>query len=211
MYKIILGAYFLIASTFSTQAQFNCNVYKTTNLDISTVVGSSTNWRIINSPPAYPISGTLDPIPFVPIIFTDWDGKKKLSIKSNAQTVNRNLSNGSGNFKDIVPYIFERQFCISESNTTLNFNLSFTADDYVILSLINLTYNTPISTFNSFYDLSNPSATNYTVTIPSLSQGTYAIRASVINYGGPGINFWLNGNITSSSMNRLIETGAGTN
>ncbi len=108
-----------------------------------------------------------------------------------------NIQNSNG---DRVPYIFERVFCICESDM-INFSFNFKGDDQLQLELWDLSSNTLLNTSAIYTYPSAPTAWNFPAT---LTPGTYSIRAKLSNINSTTLGFSVIGSAVSASANSSI-------
>ncbi|MEM6379183.1 MAG: prealbumin-like fold domain-containing protein, partial [Bacteroidota bacterium] len=113
-----------------------------------------------------------------------------------------NIAVGNG---AVVPYIFERLFCLCQDEE-VKMDLTFKGDDTLRLELIDLVSNTVIAS-SPGYRYPNP-AQNFTYS-GFLSAGSYALRAYLMNTNSTTLGFSVIGSMVNGSRkNTILSEGA---
>lgn len=197
-----------------------------TSIDMSTGVDADGNriepaldvvdlqWRVLNNPPllfcdnnpfAGSINGNAYLINFSNLLQYEWVNQPgtttlaPMNLGPNAAFGCNNATNDDGG---VVPYVFERSFCILK-NTAINFDLTYKGDDQLKLELINNITNQVIQQSDLY---TYPQSTmSFTATNLPLSAGSYSIRAYLANLSSVVLGFSVKGNIETTAGDEAIS------
>lgn len=113
-----------------------------------------------------------------------------------------NIAVGGG---AVVPYIFDRLFCICQDEE-VKLDLTFKGDDTLRLELVDLISNTVIATSPGYRYPNPPQNFTYSGFLPA---GSYALRAYLMNTNRTTLGFSVIGNMTNASgKNTILSEGA---
>ena len=113
-----------------------------------------------------------------------------------------NLVNSQGNR---VPFVFERAFCV-ENSDTYNIDFTYEGDDRVFFELWDITSNTLISTSPTYVWPSGPEEWDFDMV---LDPATYAIRAKLVNTNSTTLGFSVKGLVAPyNSDENLLDKGS---
>lgn len=171
-------------------------------------------WRVLNNPPLVscednPLVGTINGnsylINFSNLPESAWVNQPgtatlaPMNLGPNAIFGCNNASNDDGN---IVPYVFERSFCVLK-NTAIDFDLTFKGDDQLKLELINNITNQIIQQSDLYIYQQN--AMSFSATNLPLAAGSYSIRAYLANTSSVVLGFSVKGNIHTTAGDEAIS------
>lgn len=106
---------------------------------------------------------------------------------------------------DVVPYIFERLFCVCQDEE-VKMDLSFRGDDTLHLELVDLISGSVIATSPGYRYPNATQSFSYSGVLPA---GSYALRAYLMNTNSTTLGFSVVGTMTNASgRNTLLGEGA---
>lgn len=115
-----------------------------------------------------------------------------------------NASNSNG---DIVPFVFERSFCVLE-DTNIDFNFTFKADDQMFFELVNNSNNSVVSTSTTYIWSPPTGIQTWTASNLSIASGSYSIRGRLVNTGAVILGFSFLGNMTTTNGDQAISNNS---
>lgn len=232
-YVITFFSLFLLINLMSCSNDESCGydkVYPTCNLkselNLSTGIDEKGNvitpgkgtidpfWRVINNPPLIactdPLVSTINGNAYVINYsnngFNSWvnqAGSTTLAPMDLGTTSSFRCNNATNNNGDRVPYVFERPFCVLE-DTCIDFNFTLKGDDQVYLELIDNKDNSVLST-SPVYIWSSTSVQNWNASNLCLTNGSYSIRAYLVNTNATVLGFSFVGNLTTTNSDASIS------
>ncbi|MBT8233727.1 MAG: gliding motility-associated C-terminal domain-containing protein, partial [Bacteroidia bacterium] len=205
----------------------NCEVVNSVNLStgvdaFGNVIPSGSGqmdpfWKVINNTPvdASCTNGALSSLNGTPYVInyiapntTGWVNQTgagiicPYDIGNNGGFGCNNITNANGN---LVPYIFQRSFCVCEGDE-FNINLTYEGDDQLYVELIDYSSSSVLVTGPTYIWTGTTTQTlNFSGFLPA---GNYGIRAYLVNTFSTVLGFSLVGNITSlTGSNSIINNG----
>ncbi len=172
------------------------------------------SWRVLNNPPLFfcegnPLAATINgnayAINFASFGPNDWvnqSGATTLAPVDLGTTNGFGCNNATNSEGNIVPYVFERSFCVL-NDTYVNFNFSYKGDDRIYLELIKNNTNTVISSSTIYNYPAAPMI--WTANNLALSSGSYSVRAYLANVNSVVLGFSVLGNLTTSNGDQTIS------
>ena len=167
-------------------------------------------WKLLNNPPliqcdgspeAATINGSAYAINFIGFAQDQWVNQigattlAPVDIGTNGSFGCNNATNSQGK---IVPYVFERSFCVL-NDTQVNFNFNGKGDDQIYFELINNDTNSIISTSGVYTYAFGNLPVNWVGSNVALTAGSYSIRAYLANTSSVVLGFSMLGNLTTSN------------
>jgi len=206
----------------NSEISSNCDLKS--KLNLSTGIDSDDNpilpgsnvvdpfWRLLNNPPlvncnndlANTINGSAYLINYQNLDQNSWVNQPNSTTLAPVDlgTTNgfscRNVNNTAGN---VVPYVFERPFCILE-DTCVDFDFTFKGDDSIYFELINNATNTivpNVSIGTSVIYAYPTTVKRWAADNVCLNSGNYSIRGYLTNLGTTVLGFSLVGNLTTTN------------
>lgn len=206
----------------SDECQASNTVNFTTGVDASGNVvapGSGVvdqHWRLINNPPLVgctnslqsTINGSAYLVNHNNSGVNGWvnqPGTTTLAPVDLGTTNNFGCNNLSVGNSAVVPYIFERLFCVCQDEE-VEMDLTFRGDDTLRLELIDLISGAVIAASPGFRYPSATQSFSYSGTLPASS---YALRAYLMNTNSTTLGFSVSGSMTNlSGRNTMLAEGS---
>ncbi len=171
-------------------------------------------WRVLNNPPLLfcddnPFAGTINGNAYL-INFSNLPQYAWVNQPNTSTLAPMNLgiyagfgcNNATNDDGNIVPYVFERSFCVLK-NTAIDFDLSFKGDDQLKLELVNNITNQVIRQSDLYVYPQN--AMSFAATNLPLNAGSYSIRGYLANTSSVVLGFSVKGNITTTAGDAAIS------
>lgn len=161
------------------------------------------HWKLINNPLLYSCGSALVPADGNAYLgsagLTGLVGATTIVPYNSGCGINFSCSNPLNANNEPIPYVFERTFCVCDSDL-VSIDLVVKADDHVFVELLNVVSGLPIVT-SPVFPLAFPGPVNWT---QNLSAGSYAIRVHLKNTLPTELGFSLKGAITSATNSNTI-------
>ena len=170
-------------------------------------------WKVLNNAPLVqcndPLTATINGsaylINFANFGLNDWVNMPTATTLApmNLGTTNSfGCNNALNALGDIIPYVFERPFCVLK-NTSVNYNFQYKGDDKVYFQLINNLTDEVLAQSTNYIYPDVPlvwSGTNL-----SLNEGSYSIRGFLVNVSSVVLGFSFTGTVETADGQDAIS------
>ncbi|HNP33888.1 MAG TPA: SpaA isopeptide-forming pilin-related protein [Flavobacterium sp.] len=171
-------------------------------------------WKLLNNPPLIMCEGSVEAATingsayainfgnFGPDQWVNQIGATTLAPVDIGTEGSFGCNNAMNSEGKIVPYVFERSFCVL-NDTHINFSFLGKGDDQIYYQLINNDNNTVINTSDSYTYYQDP--LTWTGNDIALNAGSYSVRAYLANVNSVVLGFTLLGTLTTTNGDKSIS------